>query len=58
LAASLLMETFWRHERAELPTNGTFISEKEVDHILDDNGEFDYMKSKWLLYPICNALII
>ena len=34
------------------------MNQEEVDTILNDKGEAEYMKSKWLLYPICNALMV
>ena len=34
------------------------MSEKEVDDTLDQKGESEFMKTKWLAYPLCNALMI
>jgi hypothetical protein len=52
------MESFWKTHAVQLDKNGELMSSEEVDACLIERGENEYMKSKWGLFFVSNALMV
>jgi len=52
------MESFWKTHAVQLEKNGELMSSEEVDAFLIERGENEYMKSKWALFFVSNALMV